>query len=453
MGHGSTDSPGVPRRTGARRRLRRAIWLLALCAAAAGAFFAWDRLARPWMGRWEVERMMARYAESPDQATADRLVEKLVLREVDAELGNRILALLVTPEIITRSAYRSDRPVMIATEYPCVIGYLAGADARYDLWAWVGPEPPGDLALWLRNWQRAVAGDENVEAFRGFRPGHMGPLRGSGDWNVFQGGIRGETHVLRNADGEPKPLPVGTHEATVLVTCAVMCPSVERRWQWPSSGGAIRKWIPSRVTLVAPLVTQTAPPGSVGWLGPADYHCQVKLPVTIRVAEPGGEEKIELRTGPELDKTVRQALKVESGSDGGVPRSILHVKVAVDGTRAPENVFFRAVCRSRPPQSDGDPASDKTIEMSAWTGPQTHRVFWFRGPYAVHERSETFYGLAGPGPGTYRSHIVLTPDVDAAWPDPRIKTLYGGTVELPIAFRLDENGDVHPLDAPPPVAK
>ena len=44
------------------------------------------------------------------------------------------------------------------------------------------------------------------------------------------------------------------------------------------------------------------------------------------------------------------------------------------------------------------------------------------------------------GPGEYKAAVVLRPDPNHAYEDPAIKEIWGGTLEFPITFAIDETG-------------
>lgn len=76
------------------------------------------------ISRRRVHALVERYATSPDQGTANRLVKLLRKRRLSRELGDRVFKLLMTPQVAVRSSYSSEGPVYIAIGLHSNLGFV-----------------------------------------------------------------------------------------------------------------------------------------------------------------------------------------------------------------------------------------------------------------------------------------------------------------------------------------
>jgi len=97
-----------------RRQIRSAVVVLLVVAVV----LAYALAFRPWWRIQRAEAFMARYAVERDERVAQKLAGLIDRQSVPPDLGNRILKLLMMPEVTVRDAYGSDRPVYIAIRYP-----------------------------------------------------------------------------------------------------------------------------------------------------------------------------------------------------------------------------------------------------------------------------------------------------------------------------------------------
>jgi len=188
----------------------------------------------------------------------------------------------------------------------------------------------------------------------------------------------------------------------------------------PTSAGVYPCALDCRVGLFARSDYPTDRPLDDEWPAAA-YRCAVRIPLDIRLVEPERAERIERRTGQRLDAEMRAAFRpsTESVHDATVlPGGELW---AADGQfmfevgPLSENVGFRYVYRDQ---------GGMTIDARRRT---------YRARAGGLPTTDTFpvTELRLP-PGRYQGTALLIPDEAAAYPDAAIKTIWGGTIELPI---------------------
>ena len=155
----------------------------------------------------------------------------------------------------------------------------------------------------------------------------------------------------------------------------------------------------------------------------AVYRCAFRIPFDVRIAEPEHAEKIERRSSPELDAAMRAAIRPSTAKmcqSRGLPgRGSYDVtgQFAFEVGSLPENVGFRHVYRDQ---------GGLTMEVKDET---------FRARAGSMGGTATFPVTALRLPqGRYEGTAILQADEAAAYPDAAIKTIWGGTIELPITF-------------------
>ena len=163
--------------------------------------------------------------------------------------------------------------------------------------------------------------------------------------------------------------------------------------------------------------------------GPSDeerpilYECSVEIPVTIRIVEPHQAEVIQRRSSESLDKAMRAAFAIANDTPGiRMPLESgemyeVQGRYAMRYAALPENVGFRYIYRDQGGYTDE--IDGRTLRARAGGPRQTAH-------FPVEE-------LLLP-PGRYQGTALLIPDEAAAYPDAAIKTIWGGTIELPIEF-------------------
>jgi len=155
----------------------------------------------------------------------------------------------------------------------------------------------------------------------------------------------------------------------------------------------------------------------------AAYHCEFKVPIQIRIVEPEHAEKIERRMGQELDKALKAAFRPSKHSmtsscslEGGASYEVTG-QFAFEVGPLPESVGFRFTYRDQ---------GGLTMEVKDETF--RARAGSLRGTAAFPVTA-----LRLP-PGRYEGTVILEADEATAYPDAAIKTIWGGTIELPISF-------------------
>lgn len=343
-----------------RRRIAGVVVVLLLVAVVLACALAFP----PW---WRVrcaQSLMARYAVGRDQHVAQRLAWLLDRQSVSPELGNRILKVLMMPEVSVRDAYGSDRPVYIATRYPLPFELrrtrLLGTEYFY-----AGGEE--------------LTGSENA-AYRDYQP---------------------RCHEIRHgclADGSVRQTNTpGVHMASIRYS-HVLVPE----------HSADRK--------------------------DALHRCESEIPLTIHVVNPDEAEPIRLVSNPSLEKRMKAAFRFESCSPSRASWPVGDVRIEMSPSchqlfysPLPENVASRFAYRDETGLEIPLPNS-LLLQRAGWTwGPS--RPEWVTAP--------SFARVDLPD-GKHKGTLVLTPDIDTAYRDPEIKTLYDGTLEFPIEFDVTE---------------
>jgi hypothetical protein len=207
----------------------------------------------PTVRSWQLARAITRFEEHPSQRRADSLVELLQLHAGTDKQGERALALLLRPTIMTRTSYAKDRPVAVSMERPFKLGFC-----RF---------------LWM----------EEMISVNGQ------PIRQS----------RGGQSL------DPKALCL---RVPLLSTRPGTYP-VELRLQY--SLGIERA---SRATTILSILHDGLPwliPGPAMWQPRRTYECDVTVSSEVLVAEEDDAEKIELTSSPEVDQAMRAAFSAK----------------------------------------------------------------------------------------------------------------------------------------------
>lgn len=116
-------------------RKRGLAWLTVVLVAAAVVGYIF--VMRPMRWASQAESLMRKLTTAPDQDSATRLAVLLVRRRLSPAQGGRALKVLMTPRIVVRSSYRSDRPVMIAINNGF---WLNSWPMRLDRTDWILPQ-------------------------------------------------------------------------------------------------------------------------------------------------------------------------------------------------------------------------------------------------------------------------------------------------------------------------
>jgi len=104
-------------------RVRRILrWIIFTTAGVVG-LLAVAVLLGPTIRGWQMGLAIARFEKRPTESRAESLVELLQAHAGTDDQGNRALALLLRPNIVTRKSYAVGRPVTIAIERRFKLGF------------------------------------------------------------------------------------------------------------------------------------------------------------------------------------------------------------------------------------------------------------------------------------------------------------------------------------------
>jgi len=202
----------------------------------------------------------------------------------------------------------------------------------------------------------------------------------------------------------------GNHQFTVQCTYSV---EIQRRSGLANVEGHLRRLL-GAIQLSLPTI----------WQPSLTYECEFKMPVQVTVVPKEEAKAIELVSSPELDQAMRNAFRLQQPNIGrsrrtvsGRVRSIIFKRIRYQDLPLP--VAFRLAVHL----SDGQELTtslENPKTLVAGTGASGRRSFhcWFEKP------------------GTYTGTVVLHPDPNCAYEHPTIETIWNGTVELPISFKV-----------------
>ena len=340
-----------------RRQIRSVVVVLLVVAVV----LAYALAFRPWWRIHRAEAFMARYAAERDERVAQKLADLLDQQSVPPDLGNRILKLLMMPEVTVRDAYGSDRPVYIAVRYP--------------------------FPFTLRRTQ--------VYSTEFFYAG--------GEQQQGSEGGACTSHQPR------------CHE--IRFACL--------------PDGSVRQTNAEGVYTASIRYTHVVIPGNSVDTNAALYRCEFEIPITIRVVAPQKAEPIRLVSNPSLNEQMKTAIRLEVEPSGGSSWSVGEVRIEMKPTcrftylPLPENVAFRATYRDE---------SGLEIPLPEFLLLQRAGRTW--GTRGSTWSCDVSFAWTDLPEGQRKGTVVLTPDVEAAYRDPEIKTLYSGTLEFPIEFEV-----------------
>jgi hypothetical protein len=357
-----------------RRRIVVGVGLAAL--ALVGLWHGWRAYSN-----WRVERLIARFATAPDQATADTLCELLDNQRVSQEVGNRILEMLTKPKVEVRDPHPAgEKRLWVAHTLPCD---LALRKLLLDRKVTV---PPAEREYW------SGGGD-------GRRPW---------DFDIDIGGSADGRHCLDTP---------GTYWVTeqwriaLIQTPAYSLHERVRGWGfWARSGF---RWRPI-------FINSTYNPV-------ATYACRFDVTLMAEVAPVSECERIQLRTDATLDGTMRKAFTFlhDERLTGSEDR---WVRWSIDISGAPfmpENVAFRGAFRP----DGGGPTLDLG-PLFAWRRGSPHEL-----QFASMFADLTFDPLPV---GKHQGTLILAPDPVVALRLAGVKEIWGGTLEFPVELTIEE---------------
>ena len=348
-------------------------WTAVLAAAVAGLFFAWFFLV-PQVHHWNAERAIGRFEAGGSQAAAEKLIKRLRAGVITAPQGQRILKLLLRPQVTTRSAYRVGEPAWICAELPFRLRF---PDGRIMLRC--GLEG-ADTLVKAAN-QRAY--DELLTTPQ-FFVAHRAP---------------------------PRP---GVYDTTIRHKCTL----TYRRWHL-SLGARVRAWISRRI------VGRRRVRVSHVARGPT-YACTFGVPVEITVAAPDEAEPLALLSEATLDEAMRGAVTCGTSDRHGVYET-------PSGRRGYRQLTVVAV--NEPPVATAFQLHLGLNDGPDVARPRAGAPQRIR--YRAHSSGAFVVDVGRFGletPGQYTGVLRLTADPNYAYEDPAIKTIWNGTLEFPVSF-------------------
>lgn len=324
----------------------------------------------------QVKRAIASFEAAPSQACAARLTHLLETHAATEEQGKHILSLLLRPEIIMRENYPVNQITMVDVEQPFA--------------------PDSDLIQWQ---------EETISI-----NGQRGPSRVSSAGPV---------------DGRPCPAWLGAYEqpGTYAVRLRVQGTlGIER-----AGGGAVIAEYLHRI-LPGPISSSM----DWGWSSARTYKYDFTLTTRVTIVAEDKAERVELTSSPQLDATMRAAFS--SASRRG-PVALYSTASGDRWVRGSSQIAYRSLPAAMAFKVAIRLPDGRTIEGN---GSGSNRFSAGAGESGVVTVSPTD-ATQLEQPGTYEAKILLTPDPDWAYRNPRIKTLWNGTLEFPLSFHVDAN--------------
>lgn len=335
--------------------------------------------------RQRVEAAIARFEENPSQERADALIQLLTRKAANDAQGERILTRLLYPKVVARSAYPFGKTPVFSMERLYEVHFPHSTVSR-------------QAALWVGGKERQGAGSQGG--------------------NVI--GVGPEFYYLTLTAQEP-----GIYDVEIRYEYAVTRMTAKTRWSWA----------PFRGPLPWSLLPQRGNTWSASHSDP-DYTCRFAVPVTLRIAEEGEAEKVDLLSNPELDERMRNAFAIggtfaASGTyDTPAGKRRYTCNSSIVFSTLPSAVAFKAALRL---------ANGVEVALPD-AHPEPHRarantsgIFPIRP--AASLLAET---------GQQHATLILSPDVEHAYQDPAIKAIWDGTLEFPIQFTIAVEDDRPP---------
>jgi hypothetical protein len=324
---------------------------------------------------WRVDRAMARFRAAPSAQHAARLTQLLAEGSVRRGQGERILRLLLGPTIVTRTAYAVGQPVGISVARPPPLR-IAGNRIEFREETWAGGRP-------MRRREPSTGTPDN----------------------------HSEIFVARGLPAEP-----GVYHGEIRTTCKIINTTIRRPTLWDRFYGTLRRR----------LGRLPAPRGPVS-VEPT-YECRFAVPFDLNVVEADRAERVERIADPQTDGAMRAAIATLTSEQRGVYETAVgrryhHGCTYLTFATLPLAVALELSLRL----TDGR-------ELPAGVNSQHQRLRVRAGTSGIFLAEVGSFGLTEPG--EYNGTLVLTPDPDYAYEDPAIKSIWNGTLELPIHFTI-----------------
>lgn len=355
-------------------------------------------------GSAKADALITKYRVSPDWESRQALANLLSFHDLPPSKARDVLDVLLRPEVDHRTRYAKGKPACVfvrdAAPHANVYGYAVESLTRF-----------------------AVDGRE-VSA------GSTGPAAGGA---LGLGG-----------GGGPLPnLAPGAHKVTVSMECKL----------WPLEGPKVpvnyyrpdRPW-PFRFL---PMRTWVVEKGKADTTKPAKYHWQKEVSFDIEVVPDAEAERVALVTDAETDAVVRAAITVSPSSIETITRGNRRLTMnRIEVKKVPVDLVLRGEYRDEAGKVFRVKEPTTLTVRRRETPTQASAIVLL----PLNQYPEPLQGYpVGKNKGT----LVLTPDPHAAYLQPDIKAIWGGTLELPIEFTVLVNGaadgaDSVPIDVPAP---
>ena len=329
--------------------------------------------------------LATQYRRNPDLHTARLLGDLLSFGGLPRDQGNQVLLALVEPIVLTRESYAVGKPIHVS----------------------IRGRRPFSVQLYNHGHRQYIA------------PFWEGKGLGAGGGSGPHPAIGGSPRTLRISRGVDTP---GEYSAEIRQVFKL----------FPLHGKTERESLhrpkgPWPISLPPSLVVRN---GTFDMQDESRYEVDITIPVKIRVVNPADAEKVEVVSSPALDAAMNAAFvrdtrsSCESGSRSKGVRIV--VPFAFECADLPENVAYRFSWRT----SDGQtiPVKDYDVVMrkgESWS------------------ISLPLLDLLKTHPvGKHAATLILTPDPEAAYRVPEIKTIWGGTLQIPVEFEIIKPQDL-----------
>ncbi|MHC4345541.1 MAG: M56 family metallopeptidase, partial [Planctomycetota bacterium] len=161
------------------------------------------------------------------------------------------------------------------------------------------------------------------------------------------------------------------------------------------------------------------------------YQCQFTVPVEVIVVEKEKAEKVTLVSNPKLDESMPRAFSVETPRLGGSYRTSSGNREYTGGIEIhykdiPHAAAFQRVFRFPDGREAAEVVTKLVCEEPIRLRANSSGVFWVR-PLAFRLEQ----------PSEYSGTVILRPDIEAAYKDPEIKSIWNGELRFPIGFTVE----------------
>jgi len=363
--------------TGQRKWMRLLI-ILAIVVISALLF---HYLVSPKLHNRYVESSITRFESEPSQANADTLASLIDNQHVNPEQGKQILELLFRPKVTKRKAYPLGEAPWISVE-PRFNVRFRHMMVPYERYLWVDGKN---------------------------QYGSSSPTGG----NSFN--TRPQFYVLH-----PKPAEPGTYLMEIRYKYSLIAHSrTETVWGWnPLRRGFPRNFLPCKEKRIISLSPPVDP----------NYVCEFTVPVEVLMVENEKAEKVTYVSSSELDQSMPVAFTTETPRMSGTYSTPSGKRQYSGGIKIHYKDIPHAAAFQRVFQF---PDGREAVEKDRHEEPIRLRA----NSSGVFFPSPRVFLLEQPG--QYSGTLILRPNIEAAYKDPAIKSVWNGELRFPIAFTVE----------------